>query len=78
MFRLLSRLPLKSQISAIVILAAMVFIVVGGVLVLSGAKVIAHARYAVFQMAEVAVPYDLFRRILDMIDDLRPRDPAPC
>ena len=43
-----------------------------------GAKVIGHARYAVFQMAEVAVPRDLFRRILDMIDDLRPREPAPC
>ncbi|OAN48831.1 hypothetical protein A6A04_19730 [Paramagnetospirillum marisnigri] len=43
-----------------------------------GAKVIAHARYAVFQMAEVAVPHDLFRRILEMIDDLRPRDTAPC
>jgi hypothetical protein len=43
-----------------------------------GAKVITHARYAVFQMAEVAVPRDLFRRILDMIDDLRPREPAPC
>jgi hypothetical protein len=26
--------------------------------------VIAHARYTVFQMAEVAVPRDLFRRIL--------------
>ena len=43
-----------------------------------GAKVIAHARYAVFQMAEVAVPRHLFRRILDMIDDLRPREPTPC
>jgi hypothetical protein len=43
-----------------------------------GAKVISHARYAVFQMGEVAVPRDLFRRILDMIDDLRPREPAPC
>jgi len=43
-----------------------------------GAKVIAHARYAVFQMAAVAVPRDLFRRILDMIDDLRPREPTPC
>lgn len=28
-----------------------------------GAMVIAHARYAVFQMAVVAVPRDLFRRI---------------
>lgn len=43
-----------------------------------GAKVIAHARYAVFQMAEAAVPRDLSRRILDMIDDLRPRKPTPC
>ena len=31
-----------------------------------GAKVVAHARYTVFQMAEVAVPRDLFRRILAM------------
>ena len=38
-----------------------------------GAKVIAHARYTVFQLAEVAVSRDLFRRILDLIDDLRPK-----
>ncbi len=43
-----------------------------------GAKVIAHARYTVFQMAEVAVPRDLFRRILAMIDELRPRQVARC
>jgi hypothetical protein len=43
-----------------------------------GAKVIAHARYTVFQMAEVAVPRDLFRRILGLIDDLRPRQVARC
>ena len=43
-----------------------------------GAKVIAHARYTVFQMAEVAVPRDLFRRILDLIADLRPRPVARC
>jgi hypothetical protein len=43
-----------------------------------GAKVIAHARYAVFQMTEVAVPPDLCRRILDMILDLRPRELSPC
>ena len=43
-----------------------------------GAKVIVHARYAVFQMAEVALPRDLFRRILEMIDDLRLREPTPC
>ena len=43
-----------------------------------GAKVIAHARYTVFQMAEVAVPRHLFRRILDLIEDLRPRSVARC
>jgi len=30
-----------------------------------GAKVIAHARYTIFQMAEVAVPRELFLSILD-------------
>src|SRR5215210_1032151 len=43
-----------------------------------GAKVITHARYTVFQMAEVAVLRDLFRRILALIDDLRPRPVARC
>ena len=43
-----------------------------------GAKVIAHARYTVFQMAEVAVSRDLFRRILDLVDDLRLRQVARC
>jgi len=43
-----------------------------------GAKVISHARYTVFQMAEVAVPRDLFRRILAMIDQLRPKRIEPC
>jgi hypothetical protein len=43
-----------------------------------GAKVITHARYTVFQMAEVAVPRDLFRRILDLINELRPRRTARC
>ena len=43
-----------------------------------GAKVITHARYTVFPMAEVAVPRDLFRRILAMIEDLRPRPIARC
>ena len=47
-------------------------------LVKIGAKVIVHARYTIFQMAEVAVPRDLFRRIMEMIDELRPRTTAPC
>jgi len=42
-----------------------------------GAKVVCHARYAVFQMAEVAVPRELFEKILLRIDGLR-RRPAPA
>jgi hypothetical protein len=41
-----------------------------------GTKVIAYAPYTIFQVAEMAVPSDLFQHILKMIDDLRPR-PAP-
>ena len=47
-------------------------------LVKIGAKLVAHGRYMTFQMAEVAVPRDLFRRILQMIDGLRPERPARC
>jgi len=47
-------------------------------LVKIGAKLVTHARYATFQMAEVAVPRDLFRRILANIADLRWRRPSPC
>jgi len=43
-----------------------------------GAKVVAHGRYLVFQMAEVAVPRELFGGILARIARLRPPDPAPC
>ena len=50
----------------------------GGQVVKIGAKVITHARYTVFQMAEVALPRDLFRRILEMIDGLRPRPVVRC
>ncbi len=42
-------------------------------LVKIGAKVVSHGRYVTFQLAEVAVPRDLFRKILRLIDDLRPR-----
>jgi hypothetical protein len=41
-----------------------------------GAKVVRHARQVVFQMAEVAVPRELFRTILTAIDRLRPPVPA--
>ena len=43
-----------------------------------GAKIIQHARATVFQMAEVAVSRDLFRRVLAMIDSLRPQRVARC
>ncbi len=42
-----------------------------------GAWVVRHGRYITFQLAEVAVPKELFRKILSLIDDLR-RRPAPA
>jgi hypothetical protein len=36
-----------------------------------GAKVVGHARYVSFQMAEVAIPKNLFAEILLMIAELR-------
>ena len=42
-----------------------------------GAKVITHARYVIFQMAEVAVPRWLFRTILERIRRLRPPEAVP-
>ena len=38
-----------------------------------GAKVVRYGRYVTFQLAEVALPRSLFRKILCLIDDLRPR-----
>ncbi len=46
-------------------------------LVKIGAKVARHGRYVTFQLAEVALPRDLFADILDRIDRLRPR-PTPA
>lgn len=42
-----------------------------------GAKVVHHARYITFQMAEVAVPYKLFEQILGKIACLGPTPPVP-
>ena len=42
-----------------------------------GAKIVRHGRYVTFQMAEVAVPRELFQKILRLIDDLR-RMPVPA
>ena len=41
-------------------------------LVKIGAKIVTHARYVTFQMAEVAVPRTLFAEILRLIAELRP------
>ena len=42
-----------------------------------GAKVVTHARYVTFQMAEVAIPRRLFKAILRRISRLGPPAPAP-
>ena len=42
-----------------------------------GAKVVTHARYVIFQMAEVAVPKRLFRTILERIRRLRLPETVP-
>jgi hypothetical protein len=42
-----------------------------------GAKIVRHARYVTFQLAEVAVPKALFAEILRQIDGLRPAPLPP-
>jgi hypothetical protein len=42
-----------------------------------GAKVVSHGRYTTFQMAEVAVPRQMFQEILSLIAQLR-APPAPA
>ena len=42
-----------------------------------GAKIVRHGCYVVFQMAEIAIPSELFADILRRIDRLRPK-PAPA
>jgi hypothetical protein len=37
-----------------------------------GAKVVIHGRYVAFQMAEVAIPRNLFADVLRLIAELRP------
>ena len=37
-----------------------------------GAKVVSHGLYVAFQMAEVAIPRNLFADILRLIGELRP------
>ena len=44
-------------------------------LVKIGARIVRHGRYAIFQLAEVAVPRALFAEILRRIERLRPRPP---
>ncbi len=42
-----------------------------------GAKIVRRARYVTFQMAEVAIPRDLFRGILSRIRSLADAVPVP-
>jgi hypothetical protein len=44
-------------------------------LVKIGAKIVRHGRYVIFQMAEVAVPRELFQEILRLIAELRSQPP---
>jgi len=41
-----------------------------------GAKVVSHGRYVTFQLAEVAVPRQMFQQILSLIARLRAPAPA--
>ena len=41
-----------------------------------GAKVVSHGRYIVFQMAEVAIPRQMFQEILRLIGELRLLPPS--
>jgi Transposase DDE domain group 1 len=44
-----------------------------------GAKIISHGRYVAFQMAEVAIPRQMFQEILRLIAELQPQPPpAPA
>ena len=43
-----------------------------------GAKVVSHNRYVTFQLAEIAVPRNLFREILRRIEELRPPPAIPA
>src|SRR5438132_1672194 len=40
-----------------------------------GAKVVSHGRYVIFQMAEAAIPRQMFQEILQLIAELRPQPP---
>ncbi len=40
-----------------------------------GAKVVSHGRYVAFQMAEVAIPRQMFQETLRLIAELRPHPP---
>jgi hypothetical protein len=40
-------------------------------LIKTGVRMVRHARYAVFQFAEAALPRDVFAGVLDLINGLR-------
>ena len=40
-----------------------------------GARVVSHGRHVALQMAEVAIPRQMFQEILSLIAELRPQSP---
>ncbi len=45
---------------------------------LMSAKVVSHGRYVAFQMADVAIPRNLFADVLRLIAELRPQQSGGC
>jgi hypothetical protein len=44
----------------------------GATALMIGAKAVRRGHYVIFQMAEVAVPREVFREVLRLIEGLRP------
>ena len=45
-------------------------------LIKTGARLVRHARYAVFQFSEAALPREVFAGVLELINGLREPSPA--
>jgi hypothetical protein len=65
------------RLKPIIALPLAIFAFAGAVLIKIGAKVVSHGRYTTFQLAEVAVPRQMFKEILSLIVQLR-APPAPA
>jgi hypothetical protein len=75
----MSRMKLKLSFSWSVALIALGGATIKSVWPSAGAKVVRHGRYVAFQMAEVAIPRQMFQQNLWLIAELRPQPPpAPA